>query len=165
MDIGCGGGFPTFPLAIARPDLSILAVDSTQKKIDFVADVAGKMGLSNVAVLCARAESEEMRKYREKIDVVTSRAMANMRILAELSLPYVKIGGRLVALKGLRGKEELKESAKAISILGGGNVRDLALDLQTPDGPESRHLIVITKEKPTPKQYPRNYSAITKKPL
>ncbi len=165
MDIGCGGGFPTFPLAIARPDLSILAVDSTQKKIDFVADAARKMGLSNVKALCARAESEEMRRYREKFDVVTSRAMANMRILAELALPYVKIGGEMVALKGLRGKEELEEASKAIPVLGGGGVRDCELALQTPNGPETRHLIVVAKTKETPKQYPRNYSAITKKPL
>ena len=165
MDIGCGGGFPTFPLAIARPDLSILAVDSTQKKIDFVVDAAKKLGLSNVKAFCARAESEEMRPYREKMDVVTSRAMANMRVLSELTLPYVRVGGKMIALKGLRGKEELDEAKGAISVLGGTVENDLALELQTSDGVESRHLIVITKNKSTPKQYPRNYSVITKKPL
>ncbi len=165
MDIGCGGGFPTFPLAIARPDLSILAVDSTQKKIDFVAEAAKTLRLTNVKAICARAESEEMRKYREGFDVVTSRAMANMRVLSELALPYVKIGGRMVALKGLRGTEELEEAKNAISVLGGGAIQDDALELQTPNGAESRHLIVVDKTRATPRQYPRNYSAITKKPL
>jgi 16S rRNA (guanine527-N7)-methyltransferase len=165
MDIGCGGGFPTFPLAIVRPDLKILAVDSTQKKIDFVAETAKKMGLFNVEALCARAESKEMQKQRERFDVVTSRAMANMRILSELALPYVKVGGKMVALKGLRGKEELEEAKAALSTLGGGDVRVDALELQTPDGAESRHLIVVSKTKPTPDRFPRNYSLITKKPL
>lgn len=165
MDIGCGGGFPTFPLAIARPDLSITAVDSTQKKITFVAETAEKLGLFNVKAICARAESEELRSYREQFDAVTSRAMARTSVLAELALPFAKVGGRVVALKGAQGMEELAEAERALKILGAIAEAPCSTTLKTQDLEESRHILLLSKQKPTPKQYPRQYAAILKKPL
>ena len=166
IDVGCGGGFPTIPLAIVRPDLKITAVDSTQKKINFVEKAAKSMNLSNVTPLCARAESPEMQSYRQKFDVATSRAMAKTSILVELTLPFLKTQGSLVALKGAQGGAELQEAARAIGLLGGSpNAADNVFSLETENDSESRHILVIQKQSTTPKQYPRNYSAIVKKPL
>ena len=166
MDVGCGGGFPSIPLAITRPDLKITAVDSTQKKINFVNKAIQALALSNASAICARVESPEMSKYREKFDIVTSRAMARMVILAELTLPFVKIGGALIALKGAQGSEELQESTRAIHLLGGAKAtEDTMLALKTPTDSESRHILIARKERATPSQYPRNYATIAKKPL
>lgn len=166
IDVGCGGGFPTIPLAIVRPDLKITAVDSTQKKIDFVKKAATSLNLHNVIPLCARAESAEMQAYRASFDVATSRAMARMSVLAELTLPFVKVGGTLIALKGAQGTVELQEATRAISILGGNSdVSDKNFLLQTATTSEQRHILVVAKQQATPKQYPRNYATISKKPL
>lgn len=165
MDIGCGGGFPTIPLAIVRPDLKITAIDSTQKKINFVQKTTISLGLSNVTAICARAEAQELRKYREKFDIVTSRAMARMSILTELALPFAKAGGILIALKGAQGNIELQEAEKAILLLGGEIAFDKTTLLSTLAEPESRHILVIKKKRKSPEQYPRSYSLITKKPL
>lgn len=165
LDVGCGGGFPTFPLAIVRPDLKITALDSTQKKIDFVSFAAKELGLSNVVALCSRAEAPELQKYRESFDAVTSRAMARMSVLSELTIPFLRMNGRLVALKGVQGEEELAEAANGIGILGGEIVEDRFCVLKTREAEESRHLLVIVKKKQTPKTYPRQYAAILKKPL
>ena len=166
LDVGCGGGFPTIPLAIARPDLKITAVDSTQKKIDFVQKASESLNLTNITAICARAEAPELRKFRETFDVVTSRAMARMPILIELTLPFVKIGGHMVALKGAQGETELSESMRAIPVLG-GNASPICnkLFLKTTSGDESRTILLVEKNKPTPQIYPRNYSVICKKPL
>ncbi|MBR7099119.1 MAG: 16S rRNA (guanine(527)-N(7))-methyltransferase RsmG, partial [Clostridia bacterium] len=119
LDMGCGGGFPTIPLAIVRPDLSITAVDSTRKKINFVQKAVDHLKSHNVTPLCARAESEELRKYYETFDVATSRAMARLSVLSELTLPFVRVNGELIALKGTKAQEEIKEAHNAIRILGG----------------------------------------------
>ena len=166
LDVGCGGGFPTIPLAIARPDLKITAIDSTQKKINFVQKAVDSLKLSNVTAICARAEAPELRKFRESFDVVTSRAMARMPVLIELTLPFAKVGGRVVALKGAQGETELAESMRAIPILGGDTSPERHdLVLKTDNGDESRIILVVTKNIITPRAYPRNYSAICKKPL
>lgn len=166
LDVGCGGGFPTIPLAIARPDLKITAVDSTQKKINFVQKTADALGLSNVTAICARAEAPELRRFRESFDVVTSRAMARMPTLVELTLPFAKIGGCMIALKGAQGEIELTESIRAIPALGGDSstiCKKLALKTDTDE--ESRTILIVKKARQTPKIYPRSYSIISKKPL
>ena len=166
LDVGCGGGFPTIPLAIARPDLTITAVDSTQKKINFVQKAAKTLNLTNVTAICARAEAPELRRFRESFDIVTSRAMARMPVLIELTLPFVKIGGRVVALKGAQGAVELAESMRAIPVLGGSSSPICNnLSLRTPTDDESRTILLVEKTKSTPPEYPRNYSVICKKPL
>lgn len=164
LDVGCGGGFPTIPLAIVRPDLKITALDSTQKKINFVEQAAKKLALTNVFSICARAEEEKMRIKREKFDVVTSRAVANLRVLAEITLPYAKTGGYLIALKGSRGKEELQDAANAVQTLGGQLEDDVSLLLHGAED-ESRHILVIQKAASAPAVYPRQYAQILKKPL
>jgi 16S rRNA (guanine527-N7)-methyltransferase len=100
-DIGCGAGFPTLPLAILRPDLTITAIDSTAKRINYVAESARLLGLDNVTAIAMRAEEGGASpEHREKYDYVTARAVAEMRVLSELCLPYVKVGGQMVGMKG-----------------------------------------------------------------
>ena len=167
MDIGCGGGFPTIPLAITRPDLRITAVDSTAKKIAFVQKAIQHLHLTNVTPICDRAESDSMRKYRESYDIVTSRAMARMCVLTELALPFAKKSGKLIALKGAQGTIELKEAEKAITTLGGSStIEDVFFELAVDrEVTEARHILIVSKISQTPKQYPRNYATITKKPI
>lgn len=164
LDLGCGPGFPSIPLAIARPDLTICALDSTDKKIRFLNESAELLNLSNLKGYSGRAEDAKTRSALKQFDVVVSRAVARMNILSELCMPYVKIGGRLIAMKGAKGEEELAEAQNAIQILG-GSANKYILELITEDSAEARCLIEVSKVKETPSIYPRQYSAIMKKPL
>ena len=166
LDIGCGAGFPSIPLAIARPDLSVTAIDSTAKKIAFVQEAADKIALSNLTAYAGRAEDASFSAKLGQFDVVVSRAVANLRVLSELCLPYVKLGGRLIALKAAKAEEELSEAKRAIATLGGGEITLHHKELCLHDGSrEPRCLIEIKKESPTPTKYPRPYATILKKPL
>lgn len=165
LDVGCGGGFPCVPLTITRPDLQITAIDSTAKKIAFVQAAAAAQRLSNLNPLCVRAEDPSMARYKQSFSVGTSRAVAKLSILAELILPYIKIGGILVALKGASGQAEVTEAESAIRTLGGETADVLETALKFGDTSESRSIIVIQKVKETPQQHPRPYAAILKKPL
>ena len=172
-DIGAGAGFPTLPLAILRQDLQILAVDSTAKRMDYVARAAAHLSLSNVKTHVGRAE--EMGKdpaFRERFDVVTARAVARMNVLAEWCLPLCRVGGLFLSLKGKNGAEELAEARHAVSLLGGGKTEDEAYFLRDPFRPEddpdhlgARHILKVTKTGRTPAQYPRKNGQITAKPL
>lgn len=166
IDVGCGAGFPSLPLAIVRPDLKILAVDSTAKRINYVKETASMFNLANITAEVMRAEDGgKSPKYRESFDYATARAVASMPILAELCLPFVKVGGKMVAMKGKSAKEELAEAKKAISTLGGDTAEIEEVTLT--DGEElfSHPLISIKKKSKTPGIYPRVYSQISKKPL
>ena len=166
LDLGCGPGFPSIPLAIARPDLRITALDSTAKKIGFVTSAAQKIGLQNLTAIAGRAEDRAIMNLLGKFDVVTSRAVARLNVLSELCVPYLKIGGVLLALKGAKADEELFEAQKGIQTLGGGEIQSLSRPLILSDGtPEARSTILIKKQKQTPALYPRAYAAILKKPL
>ena len=167
VDIGCGAGFPTLPLAIVRPDLHILALDSTAKRIQYVADTAKMLGLTNVEAVSCRAEdgAGENGKYRELFDCVVSRAVANMQVLCELCLPYARVGGRFVAMKAAQAVSEVELAKHAIAKLGGKMVDVVSLALENEDGKEERNLVVVEKIGKTPKNYPRNYAQIKKKPL
>ena len=164
-DIGCGAGFPTLPVAILRPDVKILAVDSTAKRIGYVNDTAKMLGLENVEAIAMRAEDGGKNPtYREKFDVVTARAVAEMRILTELCLPYARVGGQFMAMKGKNAEFELSGAKKAISLLGGRDVKVEEIRLKGTE--ELTHpLIVIAKKEKTPQNYPRPYAQISKKPL
>ena len=164
IDIGCGGGFPTIPLAIVRPDLEITAIDSTGKKIDFVNKAARCLNLNNVNAISTRAE-DYCNENREKFDYCVSRAVARLNILDELCIPFVKDGGSFVAMKSNKGEEELAEAIKGIKALGAevDTVRKDSFELC--DMVTSRELMVFKKTRSTPKQYPRRYSQILKKPL
>ena len=166
LDLGCGPGFPSIPLAIMRPDLEITALDSTAKKIDFVQKSAEILQLSNLKGVSGRAEDAKLRKELGKYDIVVSRAVARLNILCELCLPYLKIGGSLVAMKGAKYEEELAEAASAIKILGAETTKIEQKELITAENQaETRGMIVIQLKKQPPAQYPRAYAAILKKPL
>ncbi len=174
-DIGCGGGFPTFPIAIARPDIKITSIDSTAKKIAYVNETAKKLGLSNINAISGRAEefcfvSEKNKEVclREKFDIATARAVASLPVLCELCLPFVKVGGSFISLKAKTADEEIKASENAISVLGGKTENIIKLNLKDETAEEKiaeRTLIEIKKVKKTVQKYPRQYSQIKKKPL
>ena len=167
IDIGCGAGFPTLPLAILRDDVKILAVDSTEKRIRYVAMVAEMLGLTNVTARAMRAEDGgQDPELREKFDCATARAVAEMRILSELALPFVKVGGQLVAMKGKNAENELSAAKRAIAMLGGRGARLESVTLKASGlEPLTHPLIIVDKQEKTPKTYPRAYAQISKKPL
>lgn len=170
-DIGAGAGFPTLPLAILRPDLSVTAVDSTEKRMRYVADTARLLSLSNVESLTARAEIlGKHPQYREQFDFVTARAVASLNVLCELCLPLVRVGGTFCALKAVGGREELERAESAAQTLG-GKVREIReFSLCDPFGQSNgdalrRCLIVIEKIRETDGKYPRRYARIQSDPL
>ncbi len=165
LDIGCGAGFPSLPIAIVREDLYVHGIDSTAKKIAFSTKFAEENGIPNFVSRAARAEELALTKERESYDYVTARAVARLNILAELALPFVKIGGFFVALKGGLGDDEYKEAEKAIKTLGGELQKIEKKKLFTPKGEQERTFIIIKKTRATPNNYPRAYSRIVKKPL
>lgn len=167
IDIGCGAGFPTLPLAILRDDLKIFAVDSTAKRVNYVKESAELLGLSGVSTACMRAEDgARLAEYRESFDYATARAVAEMRVLCELTLPYVKLGGALVAMKGKNAEYELSAAARSIAILGGKLLEKRSVTLKNGSKePLSHPLIVVKKVSKTPAAYPRAYAQISKKPL
>lgn len=165
LDIGCGAGFPSLPLAIVCPSLDVLGVDSTAKKTQFSANFAKCNGISNFSALSARAEELAKTEKRESYDIVCARAVARLNVLCELCLPFVKEGGYFIALKGSKGKEELSEAVGAIEKLGGTVTLTEERQLVLPDQSQSRTFIMIKKVAQTPVKYPRLYSKIVKDPL
>lgn len=167
IDIGCGGGFPTLPLAIVRKDICIEGVDSTSKKALYVADTARQLGLKHVSTFSSRAENLiKMPQIREEYDVVISRAVAKLNILCELCLPFIKTDGKAIFMKGSAGKQELTEAKNSIIKLGGKIVEIIEDNLYvTMDETEKRTQIIVKKVSNTPIQYPRQYGQIKKKPL
>ncbi len=165
IDIGCGAGFPTLPLAIARPDLKITALDSTAKRITYINETADMLGLTGINAVAARAEEYvNNENKRETYDIACARAVARLNVLCELCLPYVKVGGKFVAMKA-NAAEELKESANAIKKLGGKLVFADEFSLISDTSSDPRCIVGIEKTSETPKIYPRNNSQIKKKPL
>ena len=159
IDVGCGAGFPGVPLAIACPEAKITLLDSLGKRVKWLEETLPQLGISAECVT-ARAE-EAVADRREKYDFATSRAVARLNILLELTAPYVKVGGAVLAMKGAAAEEELAEAAGAIKKLG--------LKLETvrtfPIDGTSHAVIVLRKVAPTPKQYPRRYAKIKQSPL
>ena len=166
IDVGTGGGFPTLPLAVARPDLKITAIDSTAKKIAHVQSTAKQFSLDHITALTGRAEERAQTQMRESFDVATARAVSELRILCEITLPFVKPGGYLVAMKGASGQKELQDAKNAISTLGGILADEHHLELVDQNGNrEERYLFIIRKTSHTPNNFPRQYAQILKKPL
>ncbi len=167
IDVGCGAGFPSLPLAIVRPDVEILAVDSTEKRVRYVEETAHMLGLTNVRVRVLRAEEgAHDPALREKFDIATARAVAELRILLELCLPYVKVGGEMIAMKGKNASFEVAASKKALAVMGGQVVSLDETPLRSATLGEQAHSVVrIRKEKKTPAGYPRAYAKISKTPL
>jgi 16S rRNA (guanine527-N7)-methyltransferase len=164
LDIGTGAGFPGLVLKVMRPDLRLVLMDSTQKKLAFVDYVVREMGWTDVEVVSGRAEHlAHDSAYREAFDVVVARAVAAMRILAEFCLPYAAVGGAVLAMKGPQLTDELRLADGAISKLGGHVVQTTPFRLPFDGG--DRAIAVITKERPTPAAYPRIYRDIKRSPL
>lgn len=165
-DIGAGAGFPSLPIAIARPDVRVLAVDSVGKKMKALTEQAANVNAKNLSALSARAEEMGKSKlYRESFDFVTARALARLNILAELCLPLLKIGGVFAAMKAKTADEEIAEARRAIALMG-GTVREIRrFELKMGEELLERTIVLIEKTAPTPASYPRNFSQISKKPL
>ena len=166
IDVGCGAGFPSLPITILRDDLNVFGIDSTQKRINYVNETAKILGLSNIKAVAMRAEDgANDPALREKFDFATARAVAEMRILSELCLPFVKKGGKMIAMKGKNAEFELSSAKKAIAILGGGQPTVESISLIGGEEELVHPLITVPKIKPTPSGYPRPYAKISKKPL
>jgi 16S rRNA (guanine527-N7)-methyltransferase len=159
IDVGCGAGFPGVPLKIACPEMKLTLLDSLGKRMKWLEQILPELNV-DARYITARAE-EAVAERREKYDVATSRAVARLNILLELTAPYVRVGGYVLAMKGTAAREELEEAKNAIGRLG------LKLE-QVADFPveETAHTVVVLKKvAPTPAQYPRRYTKIKQSPL
>ena len=159
IDVGCGAGFPGVPVKIACPDMELTLLDSLGKRMNWLEQILPTLGVQ-ATCLTARAE-EAVADRRESYDVATSRAVARLNILLELTAPYVKVGGTVLAMKGTAAMEELEEAKNAISKLG----LKLERVVQFPIEDTAHAVIVLKKVRPTPSQYPRRYAQIKKSPL
>ena len=158
LDIGTGAGFPGLVLKIFYPELEITLLDSNHKKIMFLEQVIKRLNLKNITCLNTRAENLP-NNYREYFDIVTSRAVAHLRILSELSIPYLKVNGKLIAMKGI-SETEIEESEKILTELNSNILEVIKFNL--PIEGSYRSLIIVEKEKETDKKYPRSYDKIIK---
>ena len=170
IDVGSGGGLPGLPLAIVRPDVRVTLLEATGKKARFLERTARDLDLANVKVLDRRAEeAAHDPNERERYDLAVARAVAALATLVELTLPFVKVGGALAAVKGSRAAEEITEAAGALVRCGAGEVRSLSLlaepsGLGASDAPSVR-LLLIPKVMPTPTDLPRRPGMPAKRPL
>lgn len=162
VDVGCGAGFPGMPLHILCPSCELTLLDSLGKRIRFLQGCMDAMNLSNIEAVHARAE-EFAAKHREQYDFAVSRAVAQLNVLAELSLPLVKQGGAFIAMKSKETDEELERAKKAIRLLG-GEIEKI-IDYTIPHTEITHRLVVIRKKNHTPKQYPRPFRKISASPL
>ena len=164
LDLGTGAGFPGMPLKILYPDVEFVLFDSLNKRIKFLEDVSASLSLKNISLIHGRAE-EFARKpeHRESYDLVLSRAVANISTLSEYCLPFVKVGGSFVSYKTEAIDEELKESGRAVSLLGGEVNHIVRFEL--PHSDMKRSLLKIEKVKPCSKKYPRKAGVPSKEPL
>ena len=164
MDIGTGAGFPGIPMKIIDSSKEIVLLDSLNKRIKFLNEVVNELALTNITTLHGRAEDYSRKEeYREKSDAVVSRAVANLAVLSEFCIPYVKLGGYFVAMKGPAIDEEIKEGENAISTLG-GKIKDI-IKVQIEESDLQHNLVVIKKIKNTPQKYPRKAGILSKNPL
>lgn len=163
IDIGAGAGFPSIPVKIVRSDIKLTMLDSLNKRVSFLNDVVEKLNLKEATAVHFRAEEGARQKnLREKFDIATARAVADLAVLAEYALPFVKVGGYFVAMKGNAPEEELNNAKRAISEMGGKTreVKEIVLPS------EIKHcLIIIEKIKETPSKYPRKAGKPTKEPI
>ena len=165
-DVGSGGGLPGIPISIVRRDLRTTLIESTGKKADFMRLAAERLALEHVAVANARVEDlGRARKYRGANEVVTSRAVARLSVLAEYCVPLLEVGGQAIAMKGPLEREELEEGVRAAGVLGakiGGVER---VEMLPEVGEKVRNLVIIRKEGETPARYPRKAGMVAKRPL
>ncbi len=161
LDVGSGAGFPGLPLLLAEPGLHLTLLDSQGKRVRFLEELCAHLGVE-AECLQARAEEQALLPgYRESFDVVTSRAVARLSLLGELCVPFLKVGGCFLAMKAEDCGEELEEARPGLGTLGGKveAIREFTV------GETRRKILVIRKDRPTPKGYPRKYARMVKKPL
>ena len=165
IDVGSGAGFPGLPLAIARPDLQVVLLDSLNKRLQFLSAVVERLGLTNVRLVHARAEDAGRDPLlRERFDIAVARAVAPLPVLCELLLPFVRVGGHMACYKGPAAQEEWQAASRAAKLLGGGEcaVRPVVLPTQ----PDWQHtLITCPKVQKTLRQYPRKAGTPSRQPL
>jgi len=163
LDIGAGAGFPSLPMKILCPKLEVTIIDSLNKRINFLNLLADELQLSGVHFYHGRAEDFGQDKaFRAQFDVVTARAVARLQILSELTIPFLKIGGQLIALKAAAADEELAEAKNALNLLFAKPILNDNYHLPNGDG---RHITIVEKKKETPNKYPRRAGMPNKKPL
>lgn len=164
IDVGTGAGFPGIVLKIVYPQLSVVLLDSLNKRVNFLKNVITELGLTGISAIHGRAEDIARNKdYREKFDLCVSRAVANMSSLSEYCLPFVKVGGRFIPYKADGCNEEVKTASKAVNILG-GKIRKIE-SYVIPDTDICRKFVVIDKLRNTSAKYPRKAGLPTKEPL
>ena len=164
IDVGTGAGFPGIPLKILVPSLQVTLLDSLNKRVDWLGQVCAQLGLEGIQAVHARAEEQALVKgWRDGFDVVTARAVAELRLLCELCLPFVKVGGVFLAMKSVDSQDELDQAAHCIKMLG-GRVEPV-MDYPVPGAGVTHRLIPIRKVAPTLKGYPRRWAKIQKNPL
>ena len=164
IDVGTGAGLPGIPLAVYAPHLTVTLLDSLNKRVRFLTEVTAAMGLQNVRCIHARAEeTARTAEHRAAYDIVVSRAVARLPVLLEYTLPFVRVGGTLLALKGRAYAEEQKEARRAAEVLGGGRIT--ARPVHLPGLDDVRAILTVTKERQTPAAYPRGGGAPARRPL
>ena len=164
IDVGTGAGLPGIPLAVYAPHLTVTLLDSLNKRVRFLTEVTAAMGLQNVRCIHARAEEAARTvEHRAAYDIVVSRAVARLPVLLEYTLPFVRVGGTLLALKGRAYAEEQKEARRAAEVLGGGRIT--ARPVHLPGLDDVRAILTVTKERQTPAAYPRGGGAPARRPL
>ena len=162
IDVGTGAGFPGLPLRLAHPEIRLTLLDSLNKRVEFLREVCSQLGLADVKCVHGRAE-EFAAGHREQFDGAVSRAVADLRVLSELCLPLVKVGGVFLSMKSTDCEEELNAAKGAIRALGGRTER--VVDYPIPATDVVHRIIVIRKLSPTPAKYPRRFAQIKKQPL
>ena len=164
VDVGTGAGFPGIPLLIYRDDIKVTLVDSLNKRLIFLQEVINQLDLKNVKVVHSRVEDFGKNKnYREKFDIATARAVANLAVLSEYLVPLVKIGGKCICMKGSTIEDEIKQSENAFKILG--TKKKLIEKFELPNSDMERNIIILDKIKNTPSKYPRKAGIPTKEPI
>jgi len=163
IDIGTGAGLPGIPMKIVKPDLNVVLLDSLQKRVNFLNEVIGKLGLEGIKAVHGRAEEAARIEYRNFFDAAVSRAVANMTLLSELCLPFVKVNGYFIAMKGPSVDSEIGEAKNAINLLGGKLEEIIEVEIEESD--LKHNLVIVRKVKSTPKQYPRKPGMAAKKPI
>ncbi len=162
IDVGTGAGFPGIPLAVLCPDTKFVLIDAQKKRVDFLKETISELRLKNCTAVHARAE-DYAREHRETFRFAVSRAVAELRILCELSLPLVQKNGCFIAMKAERCTEETATAYNAISVLGGGSPK--LIFYEVPFTNTRRALVLIPKERETPEKYPRRFKKLSKSPL
>lgn len=163
IDIGTGAGFPGIPIKILNPDLKVTLIDSVNKKLNVIRDLSGKINLENLEIIHTRAEDLANNiKYREMYDVATTRAVSNFSTILEYMLPFVKIGGYAICMKGPNFQDELENARNAIEVLGGQIEK---IELLNVSEELERNIIVVKKIKQTLKKYPRGQGKPLKEPI